>query len=71
MTRQLFIAVAIAAIAVAALVVMIVPSAQSHGDPTCTVRTGQSAAPTNKAKSFAGGDAPSTSTATAQPAATC
>jgi hypothetical protein len=72
MKRQFLIALAIAAIAVAGLVTMISPSAQSHGDPTtCTVRTSQSAAPATKAAPFAGGDTPSTPTVAVAPAASC
>jgi hypothetical protein len=72
MTRQLFIALAVAATALAALLVVVVPSAQSYGGPsTCTVRSSQSVAPTAKAGPFAGGDAPSTPTAAVQPATGC
>jgi hypothetical protein len=71
MTRIFLMALATTAIAVGAIVTVINPSAQSHGDPKCTVRTGQSVAPTTKAAPFAGGDTPSTSTAPIQPAASC
>lgn len=68
MARQLFIALAITAITLAAVIAVIIPSAQSHGDPTCTVRTAQSVAPSTTAPRFAGGSAFATSTVPVQPA---
>jgi hypothetical protein len=71
MTRQSYIILAFIVIGVATLLGLAIPSAQSHGDPTCTLRTGQSVAPSAKAAPFAGGDTPSTSTVAAAPSTSC